>query len=54
MCTFPQQIRLHSASGNSTEEPGALAVIGAHTLKGFLLGVDPVGQRLVPVEGYSL
>ncbi len=31
--------------------PGAPAVIGAHTLEGFLLAVNPVSQRLVPVEG---
>ncbi|MBF8267779.1 MAG: hypothetical protein HW388_1287 [Dehalococcoidia bacterium] len=30
------------------------AVIGAHTLEGFLLAVDPVGKRLVPVEGLWL
>ena len=28
------------------------ALIGAHTLEAFLLAVDPVGKRLVPVEGY--
>lgn len=33
-------------------EPGSPAVIGAHTLEAFLLGVDPVEQRLVPVEGW--
>ena len=33
-------------------EPGSPAVIGAHTLEGFLLGVDPVEGRLVPIEGY--
>ena len=27
--------------------------IGAVTLEGFLLGIDPVGQRLVPVEGWQ-
>ena len=27
-------------------------IIGAHTLEAFLLAVDPVGRRLVPVEGY--
>ena len=27
-------------------------IIGAHTLEAFLLAVDPVGQRLVPVEAY--
>ena len=30
------------------------AVIGAHTLETFLLAVDPVAGRLVPVEGYWL
>ena len=34
------------------EEPDAPATIGAHTLETFLLGVDPIGRRLVPVEGY--
>ena len=33
-------------------EPDAPATIGAHTLEAFLLGVDPVGRRLIPVEGY--
>jgi predicted aspartyl protease len=32
--------------------PGSPPVIGAHTLEAFLLGVDPVEQRLVPVEGW--
>ena len=32
--------------------PGDLPTIGAHTLEAFLLGVDPDGQRLVPVEGW--
>lgn len=35
-------------------DPDAPAVIGAHTLEGFLLSVDPVEQRLVPVPGYWL
>ncbi len=30
---------------------GANALLGATTLELFHLGVDPVGQRLVPVEG---
>ena len=30
----------------------APALIGAHTLQAFLLAVDPVQERLVPVEGY--
>ena len=33
-------------------EPGSPAVIGAHTLEAFLLEVDPVEQRLVPVDGW--
>ncbi len=32
-------------------EPSAPPIIGAVTLELFLLGVDPVGQRLVPVDG---
>jgi predicted aspartyl protease len=32
---------------------GAPASIGAITLEGFLLGVDPVAKRLVPVEGWQ-
>ncbi len=35
-------------------EPGAPAVIGAHTLETFLLTVDPVEHRLVPREGLLL
>ena len=33
-------------------EPRSPTVIGAHTLEAFLLGVDPVEQRLVPVDGW--
>ena len=33
-------------------DPSGLAVIGAVTLEVFLLGIDPVAQRLVPVDGY--
>ena len=32
-------------------DPDAPPLIGAHTLEGFLLVVDPVEQRLVPREG---
>jgi hypothetical protein len=32
---------------------GAPPTIGAVTLEGFLLGVDPVAKRLVPVEGWQ-
>ena len=35
-------------------EPGTPAVIGAVTLETFLLAIDPVAQRLVPVEGLWL
>ena len=32
---------------------GCPAVLGAVTLEGFALGVDPVAQRLIPVRGYA-
>ena len=32
--------------------PEAPPAIGAHTLQAFLLAVDTVEERLVPVEGY--
>ena len=35
-------------------EPGSPPSIGAITLEAFLLGVDPVAQRLVPVEGWQV
>jgi predicted aspartyl protease len=31
---------------------GSPATIGAYTLEGLLLGVDPVEKRLVPLEGW--
>ncbi len=31
-------------------DPDAPSIIGTHTLEVFLLGVDPVEQRLAPVE----
>ena len=34
--------------------PDAPALIGAHTLEAFLLAVDPVEQRLVPVDALWL
>ncbi len=34
--------------------PDATALIGAHTLEAFLLAVDPVEQRLVPVDALWL
>lgn len=34
-------------------ENGSPPAIGAITLEGFLLGVDPVAQTLVPVEGWQ-
>ncbi len=33
-------------------DDGAPALIGAHTLEGFMLGVDPDQKRLVPLEGW--
>jgi len=29
-------------------EPGDLGVVGAYTLEGFGLGIDPVQRRLIP------
>jgi predicted aspartyl protease len=34
-------------------ENGAPPAIGAVTLEGFLLGVDPVAHTLVPIEGWQ-
>jgi predicted aspartyl protease len=33
-------------------EPESTPTIGAVTLETFLLGIDPAGQRLVPVQGW--
>jgi predicted aspartyl protease len=35
-------------------EEGTPALLGAYALEGFLLGVDPVNKRLIPVEGLRL
>ena len=32
-------------------EEGASALLGAYTLEGVFLGVDPYGRRLIPVQG---
>lgn len=32
-------------------DEGTSALLGADTLEGLLLGVDPVGERLIPVPG---
>ena len=32
-------------------EEGTPALLGAYTLEGVFLGVDPYGQRLIPVRG---
>ena len=32
-------------------EEGTPALLGAYTLEGVFLGVDPYGQRLIPVTG---
>jgi predicted aspartyl protease len=34
-------------------EPGAPTILGAHALEAFLLGVEPVEKKLVPVEGWQ-
>lgn len=34
-------------------EPSSPSIIGAVTLETLLLGIDPVAQRLVPVEGWQ-
>jgi aspartyl protease family protein len=33
-------------------EPDSPPAIGAYTLEGLALGVDPVGGRLIPMEGW--
>jgi predicted aspartyl protease len=35
-------------------EEGTPPLLGAYALEGFLLGVDPVNHRLIPVEGLRL
>lgn len=32
-------------------EEGTSPILGAHALEGLLLGVDPYGQRLIPMHG---
>ena len=69
MGTFTHEITLVAPSDGASDTPEAMVaggiicvfgdpdsppIIGAHTLEGFLLSVDPVQQRLVPVEGYWL
>ena|SRR5438067_2050067 len=47
-------VRLEGKQGSTPvvfNEPGEPILLGAVTLEAFLLGVDPVDQRLVPVEG---
>jgi len=47
-------VRLEGLEGATPvifNEPGEPVLVGAVTLDGLLLGVDPVAQRLVPVEG---
>jgi clan AA aspartic protease len=34
-------------------DEGSVPLLGAYTLEGFLLAVDPVHQRLVPVRGLA-
>ncbi len=35
-------------------EEGTTPLLGAVTLEELLLGVDPVGQKLIPINGYVL
>jgi len=35
-------------------DEGSLPLLGAYTLEGFGLAVDPLGKRLIPVPGYAL
>ncbi len=47
-------MRLEGMEGTTRiifNEPGEPALLGAVTLEEFLLSVDPVGQRLVPIVG---
>ena len=48
------RVRLEGLEGTTPvifNEPGQPVLLGAVTLESLLLGVDPVAQRLVPVEG---
>ena len=31
-------------------DPGAMPLLGAYTLEGLGLAVDPIGQRLIPID----
>ena len=35
-------------------EPGETPLIGARTLEGLFLAVDPINERLIPMPGYDL
>ena len=35
-------------------EPGEQPLLGARTLEGLFLAVDPVNERLIPIEGLEL
>ena len=35
-------------------EEGTPPLLGSYALEGFMLGVDPVHKKLMPVEGYLL
>lgn len=50
-------VRLEGMEGATPvifNEPGEPILLGAVTLEAFLLRVDPVAQRLVPVEGLCI
>ena len=47
-------MRLEGLQGTTPvifDEPGEPILLGAVTLEAFLLGVDPIARRLIPVEG---
>lgn len=51
------RIRIEGLEGTTSiifGDPGEPALLGAVTLEAFLLGVDPVRRRLVPVQGLRL
>jgi hypothetical protein len=50
-------VRLEGLEGATPvifNEPGESVLLGAVTLEELLLGVDPVGERLIPVEGLRI
>jgi predicted aspartyl protease len=51
------RIRLSGKEGTTPvvfNEPDEPVQLGAITLEAFLFGVDPIGERLIPVEGLRM